>query len=586
MKIGTGILKIVATSALLGGIAVGGTAAAAGLAQVHGNVSPMLTRATVVRHHSVSAKLNISIALPLQNQDQLAQFLHDLHDRSSSSYHKFLKPGEFAQLYGPSAGQVQAVEDFLTQHGIPARSISVSPNRTRVMFTATTAAVESAFGVAINDYTVDGATFYSASGDPSLPADLHVKAVFGLDDAVQWKPHNIQNLHPAPRGRGAGPSGYGPQQIATAYDWPNPNAVVDPLTDTSLASGVTIAIATAFTYRPQDVQKFWDTYGLPHHTLSNVPINGTTHVLNGETTLDIERSSSMSPGSAIKVYECSTPANANFDAEFQAIATADTEQVVSTSWGLNETQSGLASIGAEHDAFVQMATQGQTVMAAAGDDGSNDRFSGNNGDNADFPSSDPFVIAAGGTTLFLDNTNFIVEEDAWSGAGGADSLYFAEPSFQTSAAGWVSNTNCSEDVTSDSNYVDDQTGVCTAAGAPSRQSSDISMDADPSTGYSIYYNGRWEVFGGTSFVAPELAGFFAILAGQDITINSATGFEGSGPELVFCAAATNPSGDFHDITSGSNGNFSAGTGWDHPTGWGSPDAALLAGDLAASCVVH
>ena len=586
MKIGMGILKIVATSALLGGIAVSGTAAAAGLAQVRGNVSPMVTQAKAVRHHSPSAKLNISIALPLQNQERLGQFLHDLHDRSSPSYHKFLKPGEFAQLYGPSAGQVQAVKDFLTQHGIPARSISVSANRTRVMFTATTAAVESAFGVAINDYTLNGATFYSASGDPALPANLQVKAVFGLDDAAQWKPHNIQNLNPAPRGRGAGPSGYAPQQIATAYDWPNPNAVGDPLTDTSLASGVTIGIVTAFTYRPQDVQKFWDTYGLPHHTLTNVAINGTTHVLNGETTLDIERSSSMSPGSAIRVYECSTPANSNFDAAFQAVATAGTAQVVSTSWGLNETQSGLASIGAEHDAFVQMATQGQTVMAAAGDDGSNDRFSGNSGDNADFPSSDPFVIAAGGTTLFLDNTNLILEEDAWSGAGGADSLYFAEPAFQTSAAGWVSNTNCSEDVTSDPDYVDDQTGVCTAAAAPSRQSSDISMDANPSTGYSIYYNGRWEVFGGTSFVAPELAGFFAILAGQDISINAATGFEGSGPELIFCAAASNPSGDFHDITSGSNGNFDAGTGWDHPTGWGSPDAALLADDLATNCVVH
>lgn len=570
MKIGKG-LKITVTGMLLGSVSLG--ASAIGLMQVRGNVAPMVSKAKAVQHHNPSAKLNISIALPLQNQAALAQLLHDLQDRSSPNYRQYLKTGEFAIRFGATDVQLQAVRDFLTQHGIPAKSISVSPNRTRVTFTATTAVVESAFGVAINDYTYQGQTFYSASGDPVLPASLHVKAVFGLDDGVQWQPHNIQNLPPAtrPRGQGAGPFGYSPLQIATAYNWPD-------ITDTANGAGVTIAVATAFTYRSQDVKKFWSTYGLPSHTLTNTPINGTTNVLNGETTLDIERSGSMAPGAAIHVYEASTPANANFDAEFQQIAADNTADVVTTSWGLNETQSGLGSISAEHDAFVQMTTQGQIVMAAAGDDGSADRTTGT--DNADYPSADPFVIAAGGTSLQLNGSNQISNEVAWSGAGGADSKYFAEQAFQASAAGWVSNTSCSEDVTSDPDLTSTNPGdFCTAAGNASRQSSDMSMDADPSTGYSIYYNGRWEEFGGTSFVAPELAGLFAVLTQQ---VAGRVG-NGSGPGLVFCTASVNSAESFNDVTSGSNGLFSAAAGWDHPTGWGTPNASVFLTD-AATCL--
>jgi kumamolisin len=572
MKIAKGMLKIVTTGMLLGSVSLG--AAATGLTPVHGNLSPLVAKAKAAKHHNPSAKLDISMALPLQNQAQLVQFLHDLQDRSSPSYHQFLKAGEFAGLYGASDAQLQAVKAFLTQRGVPAKSISVSPNRTRVMFTASTALVESAFGVAIDDYTYQGQTFYSATSDPVLPADLHVKAVFGLDDGVQWHAHNIQNLHPAPapKGKGAGPSGYAPQQIAAAYDWPS-------ITSVTNGANVSIAIATAFTYRTQDVRKFWSTYGLPNHVLGNVPIGGSTNSLNGETTLDIERSGAMAPGADIRVYECVNPADANFDLEFETIADNDSEQVVSTSWGLNETQSGLASIGAEHDAFVQMATQGQIVVAAAGDDGAGDAFTGL--DNADFPSSDPFVVAAGGTTLLLSGST-VISETAWGGAGGADSLYFAEPAFQTGAAGWVPNTACSEDVTADPAYTDDTTDVCTGAGNASRQSSDMSMDADPGTGYSIYYNGRWEVFGGTSFVAPQLAGLYADLASIDLA-NAGSGLVGPGPALVFCLAASDAAADFRDITSGSNG-FAAGAGWDHPTGWGVPDATSFITDAEANCV--
>ena len=593
MKIGTSLLKIVTTATLLGlGLSTGAT----GLSQVHGNVPDKVAQAKMTGHHNPRAKLNISIALRLNNSGQLDAFLHSLHDRSSPNYHKYLTQAQFAAAYGPTADQVQSVVGFLTSHGISVTAVSKSG--TRVHATATTATLESAFGVAINDYKLNGTTFYATTSDPNLPANVaaNVVAVLGLDNAVSLVAHNVQNLHPAPtpKGKGAGPSGFSPLQVATAYDWPDITSA-----NSTAASGVTIAVATAFTYRVQDIQKFWSTYNLPAHSLSNVAIDGVTRELNGETTLDIERSSSMSPGSAIKVYEAVNPGFITFDDEFTQIADDADVDVVTTSWGSAEGGGNPApsSIVSEHQSFQQMTAEGITIMAAAGDDGSADRASGT--DNADFPSSDPYVIAAGGTTLSLNSDNSIDTETAWKsvngqgGTGGADSKFFAEPDYQLAATvtTFIGNGACDGDHTGD--FLDDGSIVgdgCTGAGADSRQSSDMSMDADPGTGMSLYYNGRWLEFGGTSFVAPELAGLFANVTAQYRTALAGASEPnpsarlGSGPELIYCVANANYAATFHDITSGSNGMFSAVTGWDHPTGWGTPDGNAFIAVALGNCL--
>ena len=114
-----------------------------------------------------------------------------------------------------------------------------------------------------------------------------------------------------------------------------------------------------------------------------------------------------------------------------------------------------------------------------------------------------------------------------------------------------------------------------------RNTSDIGMDADPATGYSLYFGGGWDgTWGGTSFVAPELAGLFA----DQITMSASTRL-GQANEAIYIDANNFYKTDFHDITSGSNGAFSAGVGWDHPTGWGSPDALELLTHIASGIVI-
>lgn len=591
MKIGTRLVNMsvaaAVAGALLGSLVPSINASAAAVTQVNNNVPRLVNSATFVGHHNPKAMLDIKVALSLQNTAKLAAFMHDLHDPTSPSYHKYLTPKQFTALYCPSAAQVKAVETFLTQRGI--KVTSVSPNNTRIHGSASTAVVESALGVAINDYKgADGATFYSASSDPSLPSTIsgYVKAVMGLDNAVQYQSHTVlKNALSGPT-----PKGYSPQQIATAYQWPLGTAAdqAHQLTDTALAAGVTIAIATAYSYRPADIQKFWSTYKLPSHILTNVAIDGATARLEAETTLDIERSSAMSPGSNIVVFEAFNPSDPVFDDMFLTIANDVTHniKVMSTSWGEPENESSPASLAAEHDDFVQLNSEGIAMLAAAGDNSASDGEAPGT-DNADFPASDPYVLASGGTQVALNADNSISSEEAWSNSGGADSIYFAETSDESNAssfAPWTPNTSCSGDFqnTGSPNLGDDG---CANTGDPSRQSSDMSMNGGPEFSYSVYFNGHWGEFYGTSFVAPELAGLFAILVAEN-----GGNTVGSGPHIVFCNAQHTLGDDFNDIVSGGNGNglsgatFNAGLGWDHPTGWGTPIAKNFLNDAVANCM--
>ncbi len=573
MNMGMNVLKGAVAAVLLG---TGFAAAATPLVQVQHNVPAAVGKATLTGHHNPRSTLAITVGLRLRNTDQLQALQRSIYTKGSPDYHHFLNRDSFRDQFGPTQDDVNAVVAFLKQQGIsvnPAKDVSYG--RTLIHARASTATLESAFGVTINNYTLNGKTFYAATTNPSIPATLggRVLSVMGLDDAVELVPHSIQS--PSPKGGGLGIGGFSPLQIQTAYGlW--------DLTDATQGAGVKIGIATAFSFRRADLTHFWHQFGLPDHTVVIHSVDGVSRQLNGETTLDIERSGSMAPGAEIHVYEGSTPKFTTFVDVFDAIANDATPvDVVSTSWGSPEPDNSnpggvqFSTLVQESQIYAQLSAMGIPAFAAAGDNGAADGTG--DASHADYPSSDPNVVAAGGTSLFLNGDNTIASESAWKGAGGADSMLFAQPSYQTGVV--TGNAFCIDD-TIDNGGIDAAIG-CGAAAADSRQSSDMAMNADPATGYSIYFNGRWEVFGGTSFVAPELAGFFAVVTQRYRTAASApTALIGNGNVLLYDEGTTNP-GDFNDITTGSNG-FSAGSGWDHPTGFGTPNN----GDTMANNIVN
>lgn len=537
------LLKAVVASAVLG-LGTGAALAqpSSGRAQVLHTVPAVLAKAHFLGHHDPSATLEVTVGLKLRNRAQLAVFLQNVQDPNSPDYHHFLTPQQFTEEYGPSQSSVGAVVQYLNAQGIRVRD--VSSNHLLIHAEGQSAQMELAFSVTINDYSLNGVTHYASASDPSLPSGLvqSVQSVMGLNDMEELHPmlapHSIHQRHGKPGGGGGTPSGYSPQQIATAYNWPS-------VTSTANGTGEKIAIGTAYSFKSSDVTGFWSHYGLPNHTVSIVPVDGSTTRANTETTIDIERSGAMAPGATILVYEGANAQFTTFTDVYNQIVTDDQATVMTTSWGAAESSTSTATMQTDDNIFAQGAAEGISEFAAAGDNGSSDGTS--NPDEADFPSSDPYVAAAGGTSLTLTSNNSISSETAWSDSGGAESHYFAEPS-------WQVGTNVPED-----GY---------------RQSSDLALDADPNTGYSVLYEGKWSVYGGTSFVAPQLAALFAVKVSENGTR------VGQANKAVYAIAnGSRYSSDFHDITSGSNGAFNAGPYWDHPTGWGSLNAGNLLLDL-------
>ena len=208
-------------------------------------------------------------------------------------------------------------------------------------------------------------------------------------------------------------------------------------------------------------------------------------------------------------------------------------------------------------AFQAAAAMGVTVCVAAGDDGSTDGVT-DGLNHVDFPASSPNVLACGGTDLVASG-NTITSETVWNelannegATGGGISDVFPLPSYQSSA-GVPPSAN---------------PGGHVGRGVP-----DVAGDADPSTGYVTLVDGQSGVIGGTSAVAPLWAALIALI---NQSVGKPAGF--INPTLYQNAGSAQ---DFNDITSGSNGAYSAGTGWDACSGLGSPRGAQVAAVLGA-----
>lgn len=191
---------------------------------------------------------------------------------------------------------------------------------------------------------------------------------------------------------------------------------------------------------------------------------------------------------------------------------------------------------------------GVTVLAASGDNGASDGDS-DGSLTVDFPASSPYVLGCGGTKLKISG-NGIGSEQAWNelsagegATGGGVSEVFALPTYQQSA------------------------GVPKAPnGFIGRGVPDVAGNADPESGYNVVVDGSQTVIGGTSAVAPLWAGLLALI---NQSLGNNVGYVNP---LLYAA---NAKGGFHDITSGTNGNYSAGPGWDACTGLGSPNGTAL-----------
>lgn len=376
--------------------------------------------------------------------------------------------------------------------------------------------------------------------------------VFGLDNRPQARAHYRLFDEAAHRHRHAASTSFTQVQVARLYDFPTGlNGNGQCIATIELGGG----------YRTTDLQTYFKRLGIMPPQVSDVLVDNATNSpttpssADGEVTLDIEVSGATAPGARIVVYFAPNTDQGFLDAITTAIHdTTNKPSVVSISWGGPESSWTAQALQLFNQAFQVAATLGVSVCCASGDGGSDDGV-GDGQAHVDFPASSPHALACGGTHLTASKGT-IAGEVVWNdlpadgATGGSVSETCPLPTYQA-------NAHVPPSV---------NPGAFVGRGVP-----DVAGDASPSTGYQTLVNGHKIVIGGTSAVAPLWA---ALIALMNQNLGAPAGF--IHPLLYNAGAAAT----FHDITSGNNGDYSAGPGWDACTGLGSPDGARLASALA------
>ena len=446
---------------------------------------------------------------------------------------------EFGVLHGAAPADIAVIEAFAHEHGLTVTQ--TSPARRSVVLSGTAANVQQAFGITLHHYTGPAGNYRGRTGSIMIPQELEemVVAVLGLDNRPIARPH--VRIHASQ------PSGaLSPVAVSQLYQFPT----------VGNGAGQTIGIIElGGGYKTSDLNTYFTALGIGAPAVKSVSVDGGVNQpgadpdSDGEVMLDIEVSAAVAPGANIVVYFTPNTDQGFVDAITTAVNdTANKPSVISISWGGPEDSWTAQAAGAMLQAVTDAAAVGVTVTAAAGDNGSDDGV-GDGKLHVDLPACLPPVLACGGTRLNTSN-DAISSEVVWNetasnegATGGGVSKLYAIPTYQASAG---------VPVQPETNFA--------GRGVP-----DVSGDADPLTGYRVRVDGKNMVIGGTSAVAPLWAGLIALL-------NQALG-----QSLGMLQPAIYQIGEsaFRDITSGNNGYWSAGPGWDPCTGLGSPNGVAL-----------
>ena len=329
-----------------------------------------------------------------------------------------------------------------------------------------------------------------------------------------------------------------PTEYASIYKFPTPKTNPIVIGVISFGGGLVGQLSSGILTNG-DVQAFWTSLGIPaenHPTVAMVFIDGATNtplpISSGtsENTLDVQMIGACCPSSKLTIIIYIAPNSLNsFKNVFNYALNNSISvngilvkpSILSCSWGAPEVY--FSNIQSYDDIFARAVIQGVNIFVATGDFGSSNNLPGA---NCDFPSSSPNVIACGGTSLTCPNYTYDSEtiELSWKDGGGGISKYFTKPTYQQSITG------------------------------DNRHTPDLALNADPATGVLFFVGGQYYVYGGTSIVAPAMAGYLGAL--------------GSSIGFINLKLYLSPS-SFNDILTGSNGDYFALTGYDNTTGLGS-----------------
>ena len=497
--------------------------------------------APLVGHLSGSQRLSLAISLPLRNQAELDDLLERLYDPQNANYHKYLSVEEFTEKFGPSEADYAALQDFAKANSLSI--IDAPANRVVLDIEAPAATIEAAFHVTLGLYQhpTEGRTFYAPDREPTLDLAVPVLHISGLDDFSLPQPKNILSNEFSSEATGSGPGGsYLGSDLRAAYYGSGPLN----------GSGQTVGIFSLKGFELSDVQNYFNTINQPLNVpIVGISVNGASlscppaTCQDGEQSLDIEQAIAMAPG----LKQLSFYVGNNNVSVFNQMAADNTSKTTSCSWGWADNEKSLDPI------FKEMAAQGQTVFVATGDQGSSTPA------DVVWPADDPYVVAVGGTVLVTTGPGGAWKsETGWPESAGMPSPnHVPIPSYQKTA------------------------GVITATNHGSKTLRNIpDVASESNASQYVCYQGKCADFGGgTSYAAPLWASLIA-MANEQAAANGEADAGFLNPKLYSIGLGSGFDKDFHDIVSGNNGGYSAVTGYDLVTGWGSPQGVNLINALA------
>ena len=491
----------------------------------------------------VPANMPLHLTLGLSGRDAAG-----LDALLSSGRH--LSAQQLATEFGPDAAAVSAVRTTLAAMGITS---TWAPGQTTMSVQGPAGAVNALFGVRIdNRVGTDGVHFYAPPATPAIPTALLavVNAVSGLDDYPTAT---------AAAGGGRSPTSVTAQQMADFYD-------VTPLRTSGFdGTGMTVVFPEIDRFDQNMLDAFAAKFNLPPF---NVQLGhssaGNPSKEQGEADLDLEIVHAIAPGAKEVVYYAS--ADTVPQAEQQMYRDYPHGAIESSSLGECEAPGGQNKSDATLLADMQKpaAAAGWSIFVATGDRGAYDcAGQGDFNDvQADLDASIPYVTAVGGTLVMLSSSGGYGREAAWGepieqwGGSGGVSEYWSQPSWQQGP------------------------GVQNRYSNGSRETPDISANADAQSGWDVFAQGGEAVVGGTSAATPFYAGVAALID-QDLKKQGLPLIGFADPALYMFGQNPSglPQGPYHDVTQGTNLYYPTASGYDLATGLGSVDVNALATDF-------
>jgi subtilase family serine protease len=504
--------------------------------------------------------LQLDIVLPLRDQAGLNTFLKEVYDPASPSYRHFLTVPAFTERFGPTEQNYEAVVRFVKSKGFTV--VGGSRDRMDVQIKGPVSAINPAFHLKMRTYQhpTENRTYYAPDREPTTKLKFPLWHISGLDNysiphplflkksdyakAHHMKPEDVVSY--TTTGSGPSASFLGSDMRAAYYGG-----------TTLTGAGQNLAL---FEYAGTDLADLTAYFTNVGQT-NNVPVtllstDGTStscvdtsaggNCDDTEQTLDMTQAIGMAPGlSSLVVYVGST------DTAIISAMTANSPlpTTIGCSWGWTP-----ADPTTLDPYFEKMAAQGQNFFAASGD------ISTWSSSNEAWPADDANVVSVGGTDLITASAAGPWQsETGWTDSGGGISPDgIAIPSWQQ-FSGVINSSN---------------QGSTTLRNGP-----DVSANAN----FTFYVCADQTTctaneYGGTSFAAPMWAGYIA-LVNQQLVANGKSTIGFINPTIYTQNVTSSYGTGFHDITSGTSGNYSAVPGYDLVTGWGSPNGIGLVNSL-------